>query len=204
MENEIIQNGIKYFNYIILDKLKGIKCWVAGGSIASYFGKHTIDGDVDIFFPNKEEFDKAYNRLISTPDDMNQYGKLIFKNDRVVTIEYNKHIIQLVSAHFYDNPKECINSFDFTITCAAIDGKILYTLDTFWIDLAGRRLVINKLPYPLSTLQRMQKYIKKGYSICNGGILELAKGIQTIDFSNPTQNHIEFYPDKSVKFLRID
>ena len=42
------------------------------------------------------------------------------------------------------------------------------------MDLAKRSLVINSLPYPLSTVQRMQKYIKKGYTICNGGLLEIA------------------------------
>ena len=37
--------------------------------------------------------------------------------------------------------------------------------------------MINKLPFPLSTMWRMQKYIQKGFYMCSGEMLKLSKAI---------------------------
>ncbi len=63
---------------------------------------------------------------------------------------------------------------------------------------------INSFKTSGSTMQRLQKYFNKGYWICNGGILEIAQAINKLDLSDPEQNNIEYYPDGTPRFVRID
>jgi hypothetical protein len=191
-----VTNAISYFKHIILDKLEGVDCWVAGGAVRDYFSVGRPQSDIDIFFPSQEQYDLADKKL--------EGNFVIEDTNNAKLYSFDKKKIHIIKKQFYANPQITIEDFDFTVCCAAIDRIKLYNNQNFFIDLAGRRLVINRLTYPLSTLQRMQKYIKKGYWICNGGLLELAKGIQKVDFSNKDQSVLEYYPDGSPKFMRID
>jgi len=196
--NEQLKQAVDYFNHIILNDMDKMNCnvWIAGGAVRDYFSIGHPTSDIDMYFPDDVNFDIA-NAWFS------EAGKKLFSNDRLVSYMYNKHRYELIKIHF-SSPKETIDAFDFTVCCAAIDKDSVYMHDTFFIDLARRRLVINKLPYPLSTLQRMQKYIKKGFTICNGGIIQIAKALGEIDFNDPKNNHIEKYPDGTPKFVRLD
>ena len=50
----------------------------------------------------------------------------------------------------------------------AVDVNQVYHGPTSFIDLAKRQLMINKITYPKSTLNRAFKYYPKGFRICNG------------------------------------
>jgi len=197
-----IDRCVTYFKQFILDELPA-NCWIAGGAIRDFFSLGYCSSDIDVFFPSMEEFIKADDWLKGREN-----VKCTFRNEMVVNYKYKKHKVQLIKTHFFSSPQETIANFDFTVACGAVDKEMLYAHDTFFIDLAGRRIVINSLPFPLSTLQRLQRYIKKGYTICNGGLLEIAKGIQKLDLNNPTVNTFEFYPEGAKKglprFVRID
>lgn len=190
---------IEYFNYLIFDKLiiNNLNCWIAGGAVRDYYSLGYITSDIDIYFPNQDEFNKAFYQF----DYLK--ARLIYENEKIAIWLYNNKKFELIKIYF-STPEETINAFDFTVCCCAVSFNNVYFHETFFIDLSKRRLVINKLPYPISTLQRLQKYIKKGYTICNGGILEIAKAINKIDLDDLKQNHIEFYPDGKPKFIRID
>lgn len=196
--NEIKQfkQAINYFKYLILDKLPSI-CWVAGGSCRDYFSLGYAKSDIDIYFPNSSELEKAKKWFLDNK------GEIKFENNRLIVFHYEKYKFELIKIYF-SSPEETIEQFDFTVCCCAVDKVKIYYHDTFFIDLAKKRLVINKLLFPLSTLQRLQKYIIKGYLICNGGLLEIAKAIQLLNLNEPKQNHLEFYPDGTPKFVRFD
>jgi len=178
-----------------------VSCWIAGGAIRSFMsgGGRT---DRDIYFRNMEDFEKAKKRVI---DSKELDARVIHEGANVLKLNTTLGLIDLVK-RTYASPQECIQQFDFTVVCAAVEkgAKEFLHHESFFIDLAARRLVINSLPYPLSTLQRLQKYIKAGFTICNGGLLQIAQAIQKIDFSNPASNHLEYYPDGTPKFVRID
>ena len=55
------ENAVNRYKSMILDDLnkKGIKCWIAGGSIRDYFMGVPIKTDHDLFFPDLENFNKA-------------------------------------------------------------------------------------------------------------------------------------------------
>lgn len=193
-----LQNCIKYFNTLILRELQEVSiCWMAGGCIRDYFSTGKLDSDIDIFFPDADQFEKCRKYLIDSKErsiktivDEKEVVRIIpkenavvlFQNDNVVKIKYKGRKYDLVKKYFA-SPELTIEAFDFTVCCAAVDGKSVFTHDTFWIDLAKRQLMINKLPFPLSTLWRLQKYIKKGYTICSGEMLTLAKAIEKLQLN---------------------
>lgn len=190
---------ISFFRYIVLDYLIDCDCWVAGGAVRDFFAGRKVSSDVDIFFRNRDAYEFAKARMTSDKE-----LPIIFSSEQTLVTVRNKHKIQLVGSHFFDSPAMTISEFDFTVCSAAVDAERVYMHETFLMDLAGRHLVINKLTYPLSTLQRLQKYILKGFTACNGTFLDLARALQTVDLQNASENTFLFYPDGTPKFIRLD
>lgn len=192
-----LKQAVDYFKYIILDELKDVVCWIAGGSCRDYFMGKRIKTDIDIYFPNESEHKKAleYLKLKET--------KVLWDNERVVRVFYKNRHFDLIKIYFR-NPSHTLDNFDFTVCCCAVDNSMVYYHPTFFMDLAKRRIVINKIILPLSTLQRLQKYIWYGFTACNGSLLEIAKAINALDLSDPKKNGIELYPDGSSKFKKLD
>jgi len=196
--SERIQQSIDYFNNSIFKLISGVKCWVAGGCIRSYFANEKIN-DIDVFFRTQDDLDKAKILLKNIPG-MNEF----FENENCIKYELNnKKKIDLVK-RFYNGITETLSNFDFTVTCAGItsEGEFFRHTD-FFIDLSSKRLAINSVPFPISTLGRLQKYIKRGYTACSGTFLEIAKACSNIDFNNQTDDNI-FYPDGTPRIHRMD
>lgn len=195
--NQKIESCISYFEKFIFVDLADIKCWVAGGAVRAYLAGERIK-DIDVFFPNEEEYKKAYDKLTNKGDK-----NIIFDSDNATKVYHNKKKVDLIK-HYFPTPKETLSQFDFTVTCVAIyESKLHHHVD-FFIDLSNKSLIINSLPYPLSTMQRLQRYIVRGYHICNGGLLDIAKAIQTLNLEEPSENTLDFYPDGSPRFRRMD
>lgn len=188
---------------LILNKMKVDECWIAGGAIRRYFDKHG-SGDTDVFFRNQDDYNTAFAGFVS---DNEWEPHLIYENANVARLKTKYGILDFVK-RFFEGPSECIRQFDFTVACASVNKQsqrgFFICHDTFFMDMASRSLVVNALPYPLSTLQRIQKYNKKGYTICNGGLLEIAKSLQGINLEQPDQNVLAFYPDGTPRFVGVD
>ena len=193
-----IRNCIDFFDKKFFNKIRLTSdYWIAGGCIRDYMSRSSIS-DVDFFFTKESDFEHVKSFFLA------DNAKVLFENENALKLETMTGKVDLVK-RFYENPKESISSFDFTVCCAAIDNnKTFYCHDDFFIDLAAKSLQINKLPFPLSTLQRLQKYNKKGFSACNGTLLTIAKALSTLDLTDKNQNVLEFYPDGSLRFVRID
>ena len=79
--------------------------------------------------------------------------------------------------------------------------------DRFFRDLAKKVLVIDgDLVKPLSSMSRAFKYVRRGFSICPVGIARIAQAVQEldVDWENPDDNDIMFYPDGTMKFTGLD
>lgn len=197
-DNERYNKCYHFFNYNVFKYTRDVYCWVSGGAVRDYWSIRKLSSDIDLFFRNMDDLEKVMVYLEE------QKFKNTFENDRIINMRNNEKLIQLIKLNF-ENPDETIRKFDFTVCCCAIDSTgTLYVDDNFFIDLARKSLIINELPYPLSTLQRLQKYIKKGYIMCNGNMLKLSKAIAGIDFNNIDQNHIEYYSNGDSKFVNFD
>jgi hypothetical protein len=149
-----------YFNNLILGELRrnGINCWIAGGVLRDYFSNKPLKSDCDIFFPNVEEFDKAKNHFMSNG------GKIIWESENGMKVTYKGNTFDLVKI-FRPNPTATIARFDFTISMFATDGRDLFYGNNSLKDLQDRKLVINNIINPLSTLKRVLKHYKKGFTM---------------------------------------
>lgn len=175
---------------------KPIKFWVAGGAITSAITGEKIN-DYDLFSPTPRKLRDALKKAI---------GYASFEHEFFTNFWVNNTKIQVITRYEPESPQAIFNTFDFTIVCGAYDGKTFYAHDRFWQDIATKRLVIPGLYFPLKTLERVAKYSRRGYTVCPVGLMELAKAIQAleVDWDNPDENHLAFYPDGTPRFMGPD
>jgi hypothetical protein len=149
-----------YFNNLILGELRrnGIESWIGGGVLRDYFTDKPLKSDCDIFFPNVGEFNKAKTYFLS------KGGKVIWESENGMKVTYKGNTFDLVKI-FAPNPLATIGRFDFTISMLATDGKEVYYGNNTLKDLQDRKLVINNIVNPLSTLKRVLKHYKKGFTM---------------------------------------
>jgi hypothetical protein len=170
---------VKVFNEKILNLLSenNITCWVAGGSVRDYFLGLPVKTDIDIFFPDEENYEKAKNFLI------NNEAQTVFENNNGCKISYNKSTYDLVKKYF-ENPQSTIDAFDFTVSQFAVDIKMVYHGESSFIDLARKQLIINKITYPASTIKRAFRYYEKGFRACSAEIRKMIESIKPTENTN--------------------
>lgn len=169
----------RLFNDVLYHYIPDIKeyGWLAGGAIRRLITGADLDSDFDFFFKSKVKFDDFY---ISIRGDKNIKIKEELKNEfnLKLTLDifcYNElvHeniIFQLININYYENPEDLLKSFDFTLCQFATDGESLFCGDTSLWDTASKKIVVNKITYPVASLRRMFKYTKQGYYACAGSL----------------------------------
>jgi len=168
-----LQNAVDRYAKIILSELNeaNVYCWIAGGAIRDYFMGIPIKTDHDIFFPNEIEYQKCATFFKA------KEAKVKWESDNGMKVVYNGRTFDLIKK-FFPSPQETINNFDFTVSMFAVDLDRVYYGETSFIDLAKRQLMLNKIPFPASTLSRSFRYYKKGFSMCMEEMKKLCEAIQ--------------------------
>lgn len=172
-------------------------CWVAGGAVRSHLCGEKPK-DIDIFSKDPDTIVAAFE---AADNYTKTFGNEFFQNFKKGDTTY-----QVIKKYQYDSPQATIDSFDFTVICAAVSSEGLVYNERFFMDNAQKRLVINALPLPLSTLKRALRYATKGYMLCPVSLSRLTRTINElqIDWDNPDQNQIDFYPDGTSTFRGKD
>lgn len=182
--------------------LTGHKGFVCGGCFKNIFNGEKVK-DLDIFFRSEKEwfdavqyFDErsvgyGYEEDALTEEDA-EY-RFYYENPKVKAYKHLRTgvVIELCRSIFGD-PKTILSNFDFTITKFAyykeeiededgedthIESRIICD-DNFFEHLHLKRLVIDdKIPFPMSTFDRVLRYAKYGYFPCKETKLKLAKAI---------------------------
>ena len=177
----------------ILSLMKEHGAFIAGGAITSIFGSSRIN-DFDLFFPDETKLNEAIGSELVK--DARKDQKTV-ETDSALSLIVDKHRLQLIKAVF-GTPKEVIDSFDFTICKGAFhlkDGFIFG--DDFFQHLAQRRLVFNiKAGFPICSLYRARKFIKRGFSLSGIEAIKLGLSIQSLK--------IETYKDLRKQLMGID
>lgn len=200
---------LKRDNYKNLDWLQqylvGHKGFICGGCFKNILNNEKVK-DLDIFFRNSHDWEDAvqyfdersvgygfkYDQL--TEED----AEYIFhyENEKVKAYKNLKTGMRIeLCRAIFGEPKEIIDNFDFTITKFAyykeevrneddedsyIETKII-CCDDFFEHLHLKRLVIDdKIPYPMSTFERMLRYAKYGYFPCKETKIKLLKAINDL------------------------
>jgi hypothetical protein len=150
----------------ILRQEKPRSVFVAGGFIRACVANETIN-DVDIFVGDKNSAERLANQVKEYIKD-----SWIMSTDNAFTISAKPFAIQFIHRWTFNDVRTCIESFDFTIACAAIyfNGVSYDSLvdPRFYIDLAGKRLVYRapiREEEPGGSMLRVLKFYQKGYRI---------------------------------------
>ena len=185
----------------------GHKGFIAGGCFKNIFKGEKVK-DVDIFFENAKDWEDAvqyFNKLCGENNCGGEYC-FYYENSKVKAFKKVSTglVIELV-CNVFGTPKEILNMFDFTITKFAYAKKLVETIEEskdlaskdqvvkniryyvvleelFFEHLHLNRLVVdNKLPYPISTFERMIRYAKYGYFPCKDTKMKIINGIRAVD-----------------------
>jgi len=152
---------------------------------------------------------------------LEEKGKIINVNSQLANYTYEDKWIQVIRGKYWKvDSAAIISDFDFVHCCAMVTldpNEPFKCHSDFYKCLATKSIQVNVIKYPLSSLERLQKYIQKGYTACNGTFLTLAKAINDMDKSifetiindplasvNLQQNELMFYADGSPRFMGID
>jgi hypothetical protein len=200
MDLSDLQDELNYFDDLVFSIFKKGEVVIAGGAFTKVFTGQKPN-DIDLFFKT-EEAALAATHLIKSLN-----YKITFENEWVTNFKVKGQKCQIVKKYYAPSLETIIDQFDFTICKFAYDGVDIAYNKRFFKDLAKSRLVIDGLLVkPLNTLKRSYKYIGRGFTICPIGMAKLAKAINAleIDWDNPDQNTLEFYPDGHPSFRGID
>jgi hypothetical protein len=155
----------------IINKLISGDLFLAGGFIRDIIAKDDAN-DIDLFGKSVESV-HAIIRELTKADDYQ-----IIKTENAVTLTDCKYPIQFITKYCVKTPEEFLTSFDFTVCQVVIffdgDWKSLIS-DRFYPDLAAKRLSYTKPKYNnvCGSINRMIKFIKRGYSISGEELSEL-------------------------------
>lgn len=188
-----------------------LDAFLAGGCLTSIFSNQPIH-DFDIFFRDKESFDKAkrYFRVICLYNDYDT--KEVCETDRASTFQRTtlrdiisksnqdkygpsyvmqyaneKTIVQLVDPDFAGgSPAEVFMNFDFTVCKSAYlfkNGEFIFDR-TFLKDLSRRELIFCKETRNIvSSFFRAQKYKSRGFHMSTAEEMKMAMVIGSKKFA---------------------
>lgn len=151
--------------------------WVAGGALRRTIAGTTLESDLDFFFANEGVL-AAFAAKLPTlgltkkkeTEHHEQWEGYNAAADRSI-------VLQLIRFQYYANAAAVIESFDFTICQFAFDGMTLTCADYALWDLGRKRLAINKVTFPGSSMRRLLKYARQGFTACDGCLASLATAI---------------------------
>lgn len=106
------QNCINKFNDIILTELykKEIKCWIAGGSVRDYFMGIPVKTDIDLFFPDLVNYNKAAKHFKDND------AEIKWESENGMKVLYKKKTFDLVKI-FFKNPKKLLIILILLLQC---------------------------------------------------------------------------------------
>lgn len=135
-------------------------CWIAGGFVRRWIdGTDVLASDIDLFFPGPDNKLEVENRLL----ELGYEEKFRCPENKLTTFVREGIKVQCIANRYYGGPRECISTFDLTVSMFAVDHEFLYCGPRALVDLNSRALVFNILPYPFATMRRLLKYAQDGF-----------------------------------------
>lgn len=187
-----------------LDRLPDISeagPWVGGGSVRRLIAGLPQDSDFDFFFADQGQFDafcadmKKRGAEIQHENDFNitfllPKAKAKPIGDDEFTVAGPELKVQAIRLRFHPTLAETLEGFDFSLCKFGYDGTSLVCGDYSLFDLASKRLVPDRISFGTSTLRRIIKYTKQGYTICSGGLANILQ--QVVDDPSIIQAEVEY------------
>lgn len=177
----------------ILSLMQEFKGFLAGGAVTSVFSSTKIR-DFDMFFLFKERLKEALQSKLVL--DAKKDKKTV-ETDSALSLMVGNRRLQLIKC-VTGTPNKIIDGFDFTICQGAFHIQSGFTFgDDFFRHLAQRRLVFNiKAGFPICSLYRARKFMKRGFSMSGIEIIKMGLAIQNLK--------IDTYADLRKQLMGID
>jgi hypothetical protein len=156
--------------------------WIAGGAITSLFTDDKVN-DWDVFTSDPAN---VIHRLNCSN------ARRTFENGHVVNFTHDSigETIQVINKKF-KTAADTASLIDLTINAAAFDGKALYVHEDFVDDLEDTRIGLNVVDYPLSTLNRIIKYSRRGFDLRPDVLVTIVDLVRKAEI--PDLNNLSFY-----------
>jgi predicted transcriptional regulator len=168
-----------------------IKIYMKSAGIASetqtdytYFESRP-DSETEAFF-NSIKKDPLEN-LAEIESEIRDSKKLpfrpIFLTDNAITLSNKVQVI----IRFYGTPEEIHKNFDFVHATGVYDYSQdeLHISKEIYESVLAKALIYNGSLYPIASLFRIRKFLKRGWRITAGQMLKIAAQISELDLSNP-------------------
>lgn len=174
------------FNQLGIDLVgNGIPFCVAGGALTSIFSGMSIN-DLDIFFNNFDDLVKFQTKYLYENGSLKE-GIYRFSTENAISFTLPNGKLQLIKK-LYGNAEQVIKNFDFTVCMVAWDviTDTIIMNSEFLRNLSSRTLVFNSVgaKYPIASLWRVQKYLKRGFKFPAAESLKLALAINNLKITN--------------------
>lgn len=147
--------------------LWGWEAYLAGGFLRSLVSEDSVGPattDIDLFFRDGGEYYSVKNHLLAHDD-----FEMTFQcpTDKLATFRHRPTAwkYQCIAFDFYPSLYHVVESFDFTATCFGTDGESLIFHKSAVSDTVEKILRWNKITYPASSMRRMMKYARKGFTM---------------------------------------
>ncbi len=164
----------EYFDKLIIsDMPKDIEFWIAGGSVADAFTKGKVNGDIDMYFPNQENFDKALKYF-------SEKGEIVYDEENSVKIKTSNFEVDLVK-NFSPSKESTVADFDYTVCTGIVDRDGVYFTKEFMYALKNKKLQVNSLINPIGAVKRIKKYAQRGYDLSNVELQKIVNKIAMTD-----------------------
>lgn len=155
---------------------------VAGGAVRRAVLGEPLNTDYDIFFQSEYWYEWALARIESS--DLGYFKKVKQTKNHTEFVDPDGLRFQLIKAFFWGERFESIlDNFDFTI-CQWLYNPSELTVHTTveaMTDTLRKRLAVNKVTYPVSTMRRLLKYTNQGYYACSGCLNDLIEATSKVE-----------------------
>lgn len=159
--------------------------FVAGGACTSVFSNKRIN-DIDIYFRTEKDLKDMMSGHMSQIDSCQMFiYSMVGETDNAITYKRADSTVQLIRKYFLP-PEELIEKFDFTICQCAFDvlkDEFVMGKD-FLYDMSKRSLrFTGKTEYPIASLYRMKKFMKRDYNPSALDIISIALSINKLEIT---------------------
>jgi hypothetical protein len=198
------------------------RIFVGGGFLRCVVANEPVN-DVDVFVTNKtdaivlarELVCRQFARTMPKADDtegLTRFFKAhLYETPNAITLRHFNPVVQIIHRWTFQSPEDVINSFDFSVCCAAIyvqhDGTwkgIVH--DRFYQDLAAKRLFYLspvREEEPGGSMLRVLKYYQKGYRMPLDSLGKvMARMFAAVDWKTKTGSDPERVPYLLTAMLR--
>jgi hypothetical protein len=184
------------------------KVCVAGGAVRDKILEVEVK-DYDLFVDSKETEEALMKHL----KEKGKEGKV---NSQTANYTFEGKWLQIIRGKYWSmDDSSVIDDFDFVHCCAMVTIDAFRCHPEFYRSISTKHIIVNNITFPLNSLERIMKYVKKGYTPCNGTLLALAKAINDMDKKvfNPSEgdekgetaiNTLMFYQDGTPRFMGVD